>query len=83
MKSCELYPLSSKALDKIIANCVTYHDPRLPTFCLKNLEQRGPEHINKLNKANVTKFIELQTYLTAENDEREAMLTEFISKVLQ
>lgn len=83
MKSCKSYPLSSQALDSIIENCVTFHDPRLPTFCLESMQQRGPELINGLNKANITKFIELQTYLTGKNDEREELLAEFISKVLQ
>lgn len=60
-----------KIVNEILKNCVTFQDPTLPTFCLNNLLNRPKDQIGQLNSDSLTKFIELQNYLTNTNEERE------------
>lgn len=75
--------IPTPTIDKILSNCVTYHDPALPNLCLKLLTPLQAEQISELTTKTMTKFIALQVELSANNESREMKAAHVATKIAQ
>ena len=73
--------ISAASFDKILKTVVSYQSPDILTFCLNNLLTHNPEYIRQLKKENVKQFLDIQTYLTQFNQEREEKLLSVLPKI--